>query len=193
MNILHHNKQTRYCNEGGNIMGKVIEKSNGLVLRYTEEKDLDYIINAEKEPENLPYVGQWTREQHLRALSDEDVLHIVLEDNQNTKIGYAIIAGIQNPNKSIELKRIVVTKKGEGFGRIFLRLIKRLLFNQLNAHRLWLDVRDYNIRAKSLYKAEGFIEEGLIRECIYYNEKYISLIVMSILEEEFQKKTLGDY
>jgi len=105
---------------------------------------------------------------------------------KNKQIGYAILAGINNENRSIELKRIVVTDKGKGFGKEFLELIKKLVFEQLNAHRLWLDVREFNQRAQKVYKSADFNKEGILRECILYNEKFISLVVMSILAEEYK-------
>ncbi len=51
--------------------------------------------------------------------------------------------------------------------------------------RLWLDVRYKNQKAQRLYKSEGFVEEGILRECILYHGSYESLIVMSILKSEY--------
>jgi len=100
-------------------------------------------------------------------------------------IGYVIIAGITNPNRNIEFMRVVISSKGKGFGRETLKLVKKITFENLNAHRLWLDVRYKNQIAQNLYKSEGFIEEGILREYILYDGNYESLIVMSILKNEY--------
>lgn len=50
---------------------------------------------------------------------------------------------------------------------------------------LWLDVRENNGIAYNLYKTVGFQQEGTLRECILFEGKYISLIVLSILEQEY--------
>jgi RimJ/RimL family protein N-acetyltransferase len=63
--------------------------------------------------------------------------------------------------------------------------VKKIAFEKLAAHRLWLDVRQKNERAYNLYRSEGFVEEGILRECILYNGNYESLIIMSILKDEF--------
>lgn len=167
-------------------MGDIIEKSDMLTLRRTEECDLEFVINSEQEPDNAQYVGQWTKEQHLNALQDIDILHLIVEDTiKQNSVGYVIMAGLENVNHSIEFKRFVICKKGKGLGRETLRLIKKIAFEQLKAHRLWLDVRNENYRAKNLYKSEGFVEEGILRDCIFSNGDYESLIVMSILEKEY--------
>ena len=168
-------------------MKESIEKSNRVILRYTQKEDINFVLKAEQDSDNSPYVGQWTKEEHLKSLLNTDIIHLIIDDfKQNKKIGYAILAGINNENKSIELKRIVVIDKGKGFGKEFLNLIKKLVFERLNAHRLWLDVREFNERAQNVYKSEGFNKEGVLRECILYNEKFVSLIVMSILEKEYK-------
>jgi diamine N-acetyltransferase len=167
-------------------MKHITEKSHLVILRNTSEEDLDFVVNSEREPGNEQYVGQWTKEQHRNALSQEDILHLIVEEKSTSKpTGYVIIAGLTNPNHNIELKRVLISNKGKGLGRETIKLVKKIVFEQLDAHRLWLDVRYKNQRAQNLYKSEGFIEEGILRECILYNGNYESLIIMSILKGEY--------
>jgi diamine N-acetyltransferase len=58
-------------------------------------------------------------------------------------------------------------------------------FEEHDAHRLWLDVKPHNDRALALYRSAGFVEEGLLRDALYYGERFESLIVMSILRPEW--------
>lgn len=173
----------------GANMKKIKEKSNLIILRNITEEDLEFVINSEHLPDNAQYVGQWTQEQHRNSLLQEDILHLIIEEKSTNKpAGYVIIAGITNGNKNIEFRRIVISEKGKGLGRETLKIVKKVAFEQLNAHRLWLDVRFKNQRAQNLYKSEGFIEEGILRECVIYNGNYESLIVMSILESEYRER-----
>jgi RimJ/RimL family protein N-acetyltransferase len=64
--------------------------------------------------------------------------------------------------------------------------MKQVVFEQFHAHRLWLDVRDFNTRARALYESEGFVVEGTLRECQKWQGYYSSLVVLSILEEEWR-------
>lgn len=170
-------------------MKEIKETSDFIIVRNTTEEDLEFVINSEHEPDNAQYVGQWTKDQHISSLVQEDILHLIIEEKStNEPVGYVIIAGITNQNKNIEFRRIVISKKGKGLGRKTLKLVKKIAFERLNAHRLWIDVRYKNLRAQNLYKSEGFIEEGILRECILYNGNYESLIVMSILNNEYCKK-----
>lgn len=170
----------------GGLMKQIEEKSNLIILRNTREDDLSFVINSERDHDNAQYVGQWTNEQHMHALNEEDFLHLIVEERATEKsVGYLIMSGITNPNRNIELRRLAITSKGRGFGRETLKLVKKITFEQLNAHRLWLDVRYKNHRAQNLYKSEGFVKEGILRECILYDGSYESLIVMSVLKSEY--------
>lgn len=161
---------------------------NSIRIRNTQESDLDFVIHSERDPYNSQFVNQWTKEEHKNSLFQEDILHVIVEDTAADRpVGYGIIAGLTSLDRSIELKRIVIVEKGKGFGRETLKAVKKIAFDQLHAHRLWLDVRYKNHRAQNLYKDEGFIEEGVLRECILYDGSYESLIVMSILESEYDK------
>ncbi len=174
-------------------MSVILEQNDSVILKRTRPQDLEYVMGAERDPENSPFVGQWTFEEHHIALVNSDLLHLLaLTKEDNRQIGFAILAGLQNPNRTIELKRLVVTDKGKGYGKEILRLIKALTFGPLGAHRLWLDVRSNNPRAKHVYESEGFIEEGILRESVFLNGQYLSLLLMSVLENEFKVMTKND-
>lgn len=170
------------------MMDRILNQSESIILRYTETRDLDFVLNAERKEENAQYVGQWTKEQHINSLSNKDILHIIVEDaSSHNPVGYLILAGIENINRNIEFRRIVICEKSKGYGKETLKLIKELSFEKLKAHRLWLDVRLKNKKAQRLYKSQGFKEEGILRECVIYKNEYESLIMMSILEQEYFK------
>lgn len=79
----------------------------------------------------------------------------------------------------------MVTEKGKGYGKEALRLVKQLAFEELGAHRLWLDVKKQNVRARHVYESEGFVVEGVLRECLKAEAGFESLVVMSMLRDEY--------
>jgi diamine N-acetyltransferase len=156
-------------------------------LRPTLEQDLDFVCSAEQNTENRPFVTVWSRDQHLASLSSGDLAHLIIEAADHDAVGYMILAGLAEANSNIELRRLVVTLKGKGYGRQALRLIKARAFETLEAHRLWLDVKEQNLRARQLYESEGFVVEGVLRECVKGEAGWESLIVMSILRDEYEE------
>ncbi|UCE58119.1 MAG: GNAT family N-acetyltransferase [Phycisphaerales bacterium] len=164
-------------------------RQNRIQVRPTSPDDLEFVIASERDSENLPFIRQWTLEQHRRAIDDESVLHLTIEAaDDGRRVGYIILCGVGSVDRSIEFKRIVITEKGGGLGRDAVRAIETIVFETFGAHRLWLEVMVKNTRAKQLYETEGFVEEGTLREAAQVQDRFESLVVMSMLEAEYEPR-----
>ena len=160
-----------------------------LRLRPTRESDLTFVLIEEQHPSNRPFIRSWTYDQHLEALESEDLEHLIIERiDDDACLGYLILAGKTDGNQNIEFRRIVIAEKNQGYGRVAVCLVKKRAFEELKAHRLWLDVKEHNSRARYLYESEGFRTEGVLRECVKAEHGFESLVVMSMLEEEYLKE-----
>ncbi len=162
-----------------------------LRLRPTMLSDLDFVISVEQDPSNLPFITPWDRTQHEGAIRFPDFRHFIVEAGSGyPSAGFVILQGCRNPHRSIELKRIVLQAElhGRGHGRVAIRLLAQMAFRDLGAHRLWLDVKGRNVRAQALYRSEGFVEEGRLRESVRTGDGYDSLVVMSMLEAEYRAR-----
>jgi diamine N-acetyltransferase len=155
-------------------------------LKNTNSVDIDTIIEFENL--NKQFVNQYTKAKHLELLKSSDCLHLSIKRLDNDKlIGHIIIFGLENANKVLEFRRITIHDKGAGFGREAIKFLKHICFEKLKYHRLWFDVYDDNDRAIKLYESEGFIKEGVLRDCIKTDNKYRSQRIYSMLENEYKQ------
>jgi RimJ/RimL family protein N-acetyltransferase len=167
-----------------------MEKKDELVLRPTTETDLDFVLAAESDPDNTPYVARWTREEHQKTFNSPEWRHLIIEEiGELKRLGYVILQDVGNPNLSLQLRRIVAVEKGKGYGTRAIQLVKNYAFKELGQHRLWLDVKTFNDRARRVYRACGFVEEGILRECLKNGDRFESLVIMSVLKDEFDSET----
>jgi diamine N-acetyltransferase len=146
------------------------------------------MMALERLPEYRTLVGSWPEEEHLRCLAYPDVRCLIAEQNTNEVAGFAIIRGLTSEHRSLELKRIVARAPGRGLGRQMLRLLLKKAFEEYGAHRLWLDVFENNLRAQHLYSSFGFRRDGVLREAVYRDGEYYSLILMSLLDREYDSE-----
>jgi diamine N-acetyltransferase len=156
-----------------------------LRLRPTREDDLDYVVAAEADPDNAPFLAPSPRAEHLGFLRDPLQRHLIAEAD-GRRVGFALLR-LHPGDRAVELRRIAVTEKGRGHGRAALRLAIAAAFEEHGAHRLWLDVKPHNERALALYRSAGFVEEGLLRDALHQGGRFESLIVMSILRDEWTR------
>ncbi len=158
---------------------------DGLIFCKTRPEYLDLIISIEKA--NGDFVFLWPKERHMEAINrlDEDHISII---NETTKelVGYIILAGIGGEDRALEFRRMVIADKGRGFGHTSVKFLKKYCFEELKYHRLWLDAYSDNEKAIGLYGGEGFVQEGILRDCKKQGDIYRSMVVMSMLENEYQ-------
>jgi RimJ/RimL family protein N-acetyltransferase len=154
-------------------------------IRAALPKDVSQIVAIEQIPEYRSYIGIWTADVHLRAIENPDNDYFVAQDETGAVEGFAILQGAQNEHRNLHLKRIAVRTANRGVGRMLLEHVMSRAFVHHRAHRLWLDVFDTNTRARRVYEAYGFREEGVMREAVLRDGEYHTLVLMSLLDREY--------
>jgi RimJ/RimL family protein N-acetyltransferase len=162
-----------------------------MLLRPALLSDLPDIIRLERTPAARQFVGQWSEERHCASMTGGDALYLVSELAPGQLQAYVILRGIGEDSNAIELKRIVVAAAGLGLGRRILREVVRMAFEDLHAHRLFLDVYEDNARARHLYTSFCFVLEGTMRDAAHRDGIWHNLLLMSILEEEYKLSLIG--
>jgi RimJ/RimL family protein N-acetyltransferase len=150
--------------------------------------DIAQICRLETLPQFRTFVGCWPPDQHLKNLADPDAGYLVAEDEQGNIAAFAILRGLLSEHRAVELKRFVVGLPNQGTGKRFLAAIADWAFGECGAHRLFLDVFVNNDRARHVYESFGFREEGIMRDAIYRDGTYHSLVLMSLLDGEYQSR-----
>jgi len=166
-------------------MKNILMEMDGLEFCITKPEYLDLISSIEKN--NSSFVFVWSKERHMEAITRMDELHIsIINANGSELVGYIILGGVGGEDRALEFRRMAIADQGKGYGRISVRFIKKYCFEVLKYHRLWLDAYTDNERAINLYASEGFFKEGLLRDCKKFGDVYRSMVVMSMLENEYE-------
>jgi len=164
----------------------IVKTGTNLRFRQAAETDLDYIMDVEYITENAKYVIPYTRATHMSTLNTKGAVHLIIETIDGLeKVGFLMIAGLDNPAKEIEFTRIILAAKGKGYGHETLQMLISWAFDDLKFHRAWLDCKDHNARALHVYEKAGFQREGLIRETILTDGVYENLVILGILDREY--------
>jgi diamine N-acetyltransferase len=157
-----------------------------LSLRPTRPEDLDHVLALEADPDVSAWTATWPRERHLQAISDEDEAHLSIFEGPR-HAGFALLIGVHDRNRAIELRRIALAQRGAGAGAQALDLVLDHAFGTCEAHRVWLDVMPGNARAQRVYERAGFVCEGVAREAhLLPDGSFAPLRVMSILVHEWR-------
>src|SRR5437762_11015396 len=114
-----------------------------MTLRRATPDDLPFLLKLERAYCDLGLLGADDPHVHECRLNDADCRYLIVEED-GAAAGFVILRGLTSNNRCIELKRIAVAVPGRGLGRAVLNTILKIVFEELGAHRLWLDVFDHN-------------------------------------------------
>lgn len=74
---------------------------------------------------------------------------------------------------------------GKGYGTDAMRVLVKFIFEQMNIHKVKLNVYSFNERAIKSYEKCGFKVEGVLRQEIFRDGRYYDEIIMGLLKEEY--------
>ncbi len=155
-----------------------------LTLSDADVGDLEWILNVEESAVQGGFVSGDSAINHQRQMADQSCLYLIAKRG-NEPVGYVILRGVIGSEPVVELKRIVITKTDAGHGQSAMGLLMHRVFEDLNAHRLWLDVLDDNQRAQHVYRKLGFVEEGRLRQAARRGGEWRDLVLFGMLRTEW--------
>lgn len=170
-------------------------KSDRLVIRTLEQKHLESLRTLRNDPDTSYYLTtvmpisapaqkRWFESQSL----DNTKMYLSILTTGGTFIGLVRSDEWDKVNQSIRIGiDIVPGERRKGLATEAYTVLFDYLFKQLNIHRVWLLVTDFNHPAFALYKKLGFVVEGSQRDAIYRDGAYHDYIMMSILKPEYEK------
>jgi ribosomal-protein-alanine N-acetyltransferase len=116
--------------------------------------------------------------------SHNDVVFAIIEEASEKHIGNVGLHHINWVSRSAELGIVLGEKNiwGKGYGKQSWQLITEYGFQVLNLHRIFAQIIEGNISSCKSAEAAGFKREGLIRDFIFKNGKYLNMIYYNSLK-----------
>ena len=177
-------------------------------LRPAEKSDLPIFVRWFADAEHSAFLGmrapfsQAMEEQWFtRAVENQgkDHFHFVMCLLETSEpIGTISLFEVDLTNGSAGVGIAIGEKPlwGQGLGTDAMNALLDFGFGQLRLERIWLEVYDYNERARRSYEKSGYVVEGTMRHSNFRAGKFHDVLLMAILRDEwaaFERKRSWDY
>ncbi|PID26519.1 MAG: hypothetical protein CR982_09910 [Candidatus Cloacimonadota bacterium] len=168
-----------------------------IIFRSLEEDDWEIVkkINNDQLVKEMysghPFpVGKRATINWINNVANPDFkLSLFGIDSPSGLVGICGLKNISQINHSAELFILIDSEqRGKGYAKLSIAKLIEFGFNSLNLNRIFLNVQANNSKAIGLYKKLRFTKEGVLRKAIFKDGKYIDIIVMSYLKEDFCSK-----
>ena len=170
----------------------ILIESQRLRLRRADLKDLKFILDLQVNPENIKFIVPFDEKFHTKILTSNcaEKMDVIVEEKSGQPVGYFMLSELDNPHNKVEITHVIIAKKNCGYGRESLKLLLKWIFGARKFHRAFLDCKEYNSVALHLYESVGFKREGIMRDTICTNGIYENLVLLGILEDEFNAEEI---
>ena len=168
-------------------------RGNRILLRPVERRDLNIFYEIWSDEEVRKYDGNYvlppSKEyivENFNRFLNLDKKYLSIINEKGVLIGYITYEAAKNCCDVYTLG--ITIGKGfwnRGYGEDSVKTLLKYLFSSKGAERVELEVIDFNVRASSCYKKCGFIEEGKKRKRCFSEGKYVDLLIMGIIKEEY--------
>ena len=171
-------------------------EKDGYRLRLAKEDDVtDYYANnyvpldqevARMTGSRSYFAKEEVEEFFLYSVAAADLYMFVLEAPDGHIVGESVIDDIdwkiRKANFRIAIFHAVDREKG--LGSWMVEKTRDFALEELNLHRLDLNVFSFNPRAERVYQKAGFVREGVLRDAVMDGDRYADDILMAIVKEE---------
>ena len=174
----------------------MIHTIDGYLLRPLGSDDLEALYKYKNDPEVAGMLGGFSTGYSLRDLEDwldfhrkrsDEILWAIAECKSNQCAGHVGLYKIDHRVRSAEFGIVIGERAlwGQGLGRACTTEVVDYGFRDLNLNRIYLTVLASNERATRLYRSLGFYEEGRMRQAQYKGGKYVDVLIMALLWEDY--------
>jgi diamine N-acetyltransferase len=168
-------------------------------LRAPERDDLPTFVNWINDPEvraglslflpmSMAQEEQWFDNMLKRPVEEHPLSIEVQNKNEWIIIGNIGYFDFDSIAQSAESGILIGDKDywNKGYGTEAMKLLLKHGFETLNLNRVFLRVYEDNPRAIRCYEKVGFIHEGRMRQARFSKGKYVDILFMGILREEWK-------
>lgn len=149
-------------------------------------QDIPAIMAIERDPTYALFIGNFSAEAHAANMASDDYRYFAWRE-AGRLAAFAILAKLTDPADVVLLKRLGSSVTDTGLSRRLMPALIDWVFLNTSANRFELDVSSANPRAERVYRREGFVHEGTVREVYkHWDGVYYSSHLFSMLRREWE-------
>lgn len=167
--------------------------NQGIVLRDFLLEDIPNKIKWINDPDNntflhydLPLIYNKTVEW-FNNKNNNYRIDAIIEYN-NIPVGLIGLLSIDSSNNKAEFYITIGDKnyKNKGIATTATKMMLEYAFGELSLNKIYLNVDKENLYAIKLYEKVGFVCEGIFKEDLIHNGRYIDRLRYAILNNEYK-------
>lgn len=165
---------------------RAIEKEDLYFLKdMMNDKEIELMTVDSHFPISYFQEEQW----YMNNIYKSDFHKYIIETPKDGAVGLVCLEDIDWKNRSFQVPIKLMKSRNNtlGVGIDAHIAMLRYAFDELQMHRAWGVILEYNQASLNMQKRCGYTIEGQKRSAVYKNGKYYDLILTGLLRDEYYK------
>ena len=171
-----------------------ILKVDNLLFRKPCLDDVEDLLTVKNDDESALLLGgvhhQYTEEDIMKWINfhnsqDDEAVFVIEDTNTGRIIGHSGIYKIDKRIRKAEYGILIGAKsaRGKGWGTKITNAVTEYGFAVLGLHKIKALVLKENLPSYYMFKKCGYVEEGVLVDENYKNDRYYDVVIMSRFEK----------
>jgi len=118
-------------------------------------------------------------------------LMFTIESLDGENVGAFNLNSIDEKNGTFSIGiQVGIDHRGKGYGTAAMKLLLNYAFNERRLNKFNVSVIDGNVGSATMMEKLGCLNEGVVRQAIYTDGKYMDEILYGLTKDEFNEKNL---
>lgn len=162
---------------------------SGIAFREMQQQDLPFLVGVRNECRamlhndtefTLAQAQDWFRTKHPK---------FYIATLEGSSIGYFRTSNWDETSRHVFVGfDLHADYRGKGLAQAAYRVFLRFLFEECGMNKVSLELLGHNERARRLYQRLGFVLEGVKRQEVWRNDRYLDSLLFSMLRSEFNSR-----
>ncbi|MCX7877168.1 MAG: GNAT family N-acetyltransferase [Ignavibacteria bacterium] len=169
---------------GEKISLKPFEKEDiSLVASWNNNEDINSTMLS-RFPVSIYEQEKW----YEKTINDRSKKKLIIEINESgEKAGMASLFNIDSKNLSAEVGVYLdPAYHGKGYAKEAIIMLSRFAFHELNMHKLYASVIEFNEASVKVFESAGFSKEYIKKEAVFTNGKFYDVQYLCLFKRDFR-------
>lgn len=117
---------------------------------------------------------------------DKTKRKLIISTKKGELVGMVSLFNIDHKNQNSETGVYIMPDfQKKGYAKESLNLMLRFAFLELNMHKVYASIYDFNLASSKLFESVGFTPESVVKEVFYTQGRFADKHVYSIVKKDF--------
>jgi RimJ/RimL family protein N-acetyltransferase len=171
-----------------------LQDSTIISLRELQRTDLPFLLGVRNSCRAMLHDDREFTLQEAEKWFDSAHPRFYLVALECRPIGYFRTSNWDDANRHVYVGcDLHESQRGKGYAQVAYDVFMRFLFNNCGINKVSLEVLSHNDRARKLYQKLGFVLEGVKRQEVWRDGRYLDSLMFSLLKSEFAVHCLAEH